>query len=194
MLMQACPRRAREDRAIRRSAEILAARWRDSDEATSLADPVIAIEYFRRHLHGLQREEFHVGFLDRRHRLLAVECLSIGTIAGAEVHPREVAKQALHHNAAAVILAHNHPSGVPTPSLQDVRLTELLTQVLSLLDVEVLDHIVVGAGSAVSMSEMRLMSLVDHARKAKREKQQAAARKAAETRRQNRKSSAAGLA
>jgi len=96
------------------------------------------------HLAHLDHEVFAVLWLDNRHRVLSFEELFRGTIDGASVHPREVVKAALSHNAAACILAHNHSSGVSEPSQADVSLTSRLREALSLVDLRVLDHIVVG--------------------------------------------------
>lgn len=109
-----------------------------------ITDPTQASEFLRMRLCGLDHEEFHVVFLDARHAIITVEAMFRGTIDGAEVHPREVARAALKHNAAAVVLAHNHPSGNPEPSAADRALTARLKQALALLDVRVIDHIVVG--------------------------------------------------
>jgi DNA repair protein RadC len=92
-------------------------------------------------------------FLDNRHRVIAFEELFRGTIDGASVHPREVVKHALHHNAAALILAHNHPSGVAEPSRADVQITRRLVAALGLVDIRVLDHLVIGDTEAVSLAE-----------------------------------------
>ncbi len=89
--------------------------------------------------------------------MIAFEELFRGTIDGASVHPREVVRRALHHNAAAVILAHNHPSGVAEPSRSDEHLTERLREALSLVDIRVLDHFVVGDGAPVSFAERGLL-------------------------------------
>jgi len=97
-------------------------------------------------------EVFACLFLDNRNRLIAFEELFRGTIDGASVHAREVVRKALHHNAAAVILSHNHPSGVAEPSDADQQITVRLKEALSLVDVRVLDHIVVG-DETVSMAE-----------------------------------------
>ena len=96
-------------------------------------------------------------FLDNRHRLIAYEELFHGTIDGASVHPREVVKSALRYNAAAVILAHNHPSGVAEPSQADQRITKRLQDALTLVDIRVLDHFVVGDGEPVSFAERGLI-------------------------------------
>lgn len=110
----------------------------------SIGSPEDASSFLRMRLGGLEHEEFHVVFLDTRHRIIAVEGLFHGTVDGAEVHPREVVRAVLRHNAAAVILAHNHPSGNPEPSAADRVITVRLKQALALVDVRVLDHIVVG--------------------------------------------------
>jgi DNA repair protein RadC len=102
-------------------------------------------------------EVFCCLHLDNRHRLIAFEELFRGTIDGASVHPREVVKQALAHNAAAVILAHNHPSGVAEPSQADEMITLRLRDALGLVDIRVLDHLVVGDGRCVSFAERGLL-------------------------------------
>jgi len=95
---------------------------------------------------------FAALFLDTRHRTLAFEELFQGTVDGAEVHPREVVRRALAHNAAAVIIGHNHPSGCPEPSAADRSITSRLKQALALVDVRLLDHFVVGDGAPVSLA------------------------------------------
>ncbi len=102
-------------------------------------------------------EVFCCLFLDNRHRLLAFEELFRGTIDGASVHPREVLRQALAHNAAAVILAHNHPSGVAEPSQADELITHRLRDALALVDIRVLDHLIVAGPDAVSLAERGLL-------------------------------------
>jgi DNA repair protein RadC len=102
-------------------------------------------------------EVFCCLYLDVRHRLIAFEELFRGTLDGANVHPREVVKQALAHNAAAVILAHNHPSGVADPSESDEVITRRLVEALQLMDIQVLDHFVVGDGQCYSFSEAGLL-------------------------------------
>ena len=98
-------------------------------------------------------EKFCAAWLDNRHRLIAWEVLFTGTIGGSEVHPREVIRHALQHNAAAVIVAHNHPSGNPEPSQADREITRVLQQTLKLIEVRMLDHFVVGGGRYVSLAE-----------------------------------------
>lgn len=104
-------------------------------------------------LRDRQREAFYILFLDNQHRVIQDEVLFEGTIDAASVYPREVVKRALHHNAAAVILAHNHPSGVAEPSQADRRITDRLRDALGLVEIRVLDHFVVGDGEVVSFAE-----------------------------------------
>ena len=119
--------------------------------------PETVRQFVRAHFQGYQREVFLCLFLDTRHRLIAAEELFKGTIDGASVYPREVVKKALQHNAAAVILSHNHPSGVAEPSHDDERITRQLKDALALVDIRVLDHIVVGHGEEVSLAERGLL-------------------------------------
>lgn len=119
--------------------------------------PEGAAQYLQAHLSGHSREIFAALFLDTRHRLIATEDLFQGTIDGASVHPREVVRRALFHNAAAVIVGHNHPSGVAEPSADDRRITARLREALALVDVRLLDHFVVGAGQVVSLAERGLL-------------------------------------
>lgn len=123
------------------------------EEPNALADPRLASDYFRARLGTRQREVFACLFLDSRQRPIAVEELFHGTLDHSEVHPREVVKRALAHNAAAVLLAHNHPSGSPEPSMSDRRMTQKLCQSLALVGVRVVDHLVVGDGESVSFAE-----------------------------------------
>ena len=106
---------------------------------------------------GLEDEVFACLCLDSRHRVIRYVVLLLGTVVGCSVHPREVVKAALSANAAAVILAHNHPSGVPEPSRADIQLTRRLTDALALVDVRVLDHFVVGGAETVSFAERGLL-------------------------------------
>lgn len=114
-------------------------------------------DYLALHLAGRLQEVFAVLFLDSQHRLLKLEELFHGTLAQTSVYPREVVRRALALNAAAVVLAHNHPSGVAEPSRADEFLTQTLKSALQLVDVRVLDHIVVGQGQVVSMAERGLL-------------------------------------
>lgn len=119
--------------------------------------PQAVKQYAQLHLGGLPHEVFCVFFLDTRHRLLANEELFRGTLSQASVYPREVVKRALALNASAVILVHNHPSGVAEPSKADEHLTQQLRSALGLVDVRVLDHLVVGHGQVVSFAERGLL-------------------------------------
>jgi DNA repair protein RadC len=113
--------------------------------------------YLRYRLGGRPREVFGALFLDAQHRLIAFREMFLGTLDSATVHPREVLRETLLLNAAAVIFVHNHPSGVAEPSASDVKITERLRQALQLIDVRVLDHIVVSPSDAVSMAERGLL-------------------------------------
>ncbi len=122
-----------------------------------LTDTRAVRHYLQHKLSGYEREVFACLFLDTRHRLIGFEALFLGSVDRASVHPREVLKQALAHNAAAVVLAHNHPSGNPEPSPSDLRLTEELRVLLMQIDVRVIDHVVVGHGVTVSLAERGLL-------------------------------------
>jgi DNA repair protein RadC len=123
----------------------------------ALTNPKATRTYLAAQLRGYTYEVFGALFLDNRHRVIAFEELFRGTIDGTSVHPREVVKRALAHNAAAVIFAHNHPSGVAEPSQADEMLTRRLKDALGLIDMRVLDHIVIGDGDAVSLAERGLL-------------------------------------
>jgi len=117
----------------------------------SLGNPTDASDFLRMRLGALLHEEFHVLWLDNRHRILDCQKLFTGTIDGASIYPREVVRAALNINACAAIFAHNHPSGVAEPSAADRAITKELREALSLIGVRILDHIVVGA-ECVSMA------------------------------------------
>ncbi|EBR8575579.1 hypothetical protein DOV67_29655, partial [Salmonella enterica subsp. enterica serovar Java] len=112
-----------------------------------------ARDWLRLQLSTLEREEFIVLWLDNQHRLIAHETLFRGTISHTEVHPREVVKSGLKHNAAAALVAHCHPSGLAEPSNADRQITERLRQALNLVDIRLLDHLVVGGMDIVSFAE-----------------------------------------
>jgi DNA repair protein RadC len=118
-----------------------------------LTDPAATRKYLLAKLRDMPHEVFACLYLDNRHRVIAFEELFRGTIDGASVHPREVVRAALKHNAAALIFAHNHPSGVAEPSDADRRLTRRLADALALVDIRVLDHFVVGDGEVASFAE-----------------------------------------
>ena len=119
----------------------------------NLMSPDAVASYLKLHLVQQEHEVFGVIFLDAKHRVLAFEVLFHGSIDGASVYPRQVVKRALAHNAAALILTHNHPSGVAEPSQADRVLTRRLKEALELVDVRVLDHFIVGDGEPLSMAE-----------------------------------------
>ena len=139
--------------ALELSRRVLAAEVRRE----ALTDPRRCGEYLRAWLGQYPYEVFACLFLDNRHRVIAGEEMFRGTIDGASVHPREVVRRALVHNAAAVILAHNHPSGVAEPSAADVAITRRLRDALALVDVRVLDHLIVGESTPVSLAERGLV-------------------------------------
>ena len=122
----------------------------------ALTSPGETRQFLTAHLRDFSHEVFAALFLDQRHRVICYEELFTGTIDGASVHPREVVKKALSYNAAAIIFAHNHPSGVAEPSTADERITQRLKDALSLVDVRVLDHFVVG-DDIVSFAERGLL-------------------------------------
>ena len=126
-------------------------------EGDSLTSPRAVRDYLQLLLRGRQQEVFMVIFLDAQHRVIASEELFQGTLTQTSVYPREVVKRALVHNAAATILAHNHPSGVAEPSQSDRLLTDALRQALSLVDVRVLDHFIVAGTSCLSFAEKGLL-------------------------------------
>ncbi len=127
------------------------------EHGPALSSPQAARDYLRLKLKDRPHEVFGAMFLNAQNQVLAVEELFRGTLTQTSVYPREVVKRALAHNAAAVIFAHNHPSGIAEPSRSDEALTAALRQALALVDVKVLDHFVIGAGSAMSFAERGLL-------------------------------------
>jgi DNA repair protein RadC len=127
------------------------------ERADALTNPRACAQYLRARIVAYPYEVFACVFLDNRHRVIAFEELFRGSIDGASVHPREVVRRCLAHNAAAVIFAHNHPSGVAEPSQADRDITHELKRALGLIDVRVLDHFVVGSGAPVSLAERGML-------------------------------------
>lgn len=127
------------------------------DRGPALSSPQAVRDYLRLRLQERPHEVFGVVFLDAQNRVVAVEELFRGTLTQTSVYPREVVKRALAHNAAAAIFAHNHPSGIAEPSRSDEALTVALRQALALIDVRVLDHFVIGGGTAMSFAERGLL-------------------------------------
>ena len=123
----------------------------------SLTSPADTRRYLSARLRDYPHEVFGCLYLDNRHRVIDFEELFSGTIDGASVHPREVVKRVLKHNAAAVILAHNHPSGIAEPSVSDEHITHRLKDALALVEVRVLDHIIIGDGVCTSLAERGLI-------------------------------------
>jgi DNA repair protein RadC len=123
----------------------------------ALQNPQATRDYLRLKLRDLPHEVFGCVYLDNRHRVIAFEELFRGTLDGANVYPREVVKQALAHNAAALILVHNHPSGVAEPSQADELITRRLKDALNLVEIRVLDHLIVGDSRCESFAERGLL-------------------------------------
>ena len=122
-----------------------------------LNSPTAVRDYLRLKMQSLPHEVFMALFLDAQNRVITIEELFRGTLTQTSVYPREVVKRALHHNAGAVILAHNHPSGVAEPSHADETLTQALRQALALVDIRVLDHFIVAGSGVLSFAERGLL-------------------------------------
>ena len=144
-----------EQKVLDRAARILAREMKERPLA--MTSPQLVRDFLRFELEHVEHETFCVLFLDTQHRLIAFEELFRGTLDSASVYPREVAKEALRHNAGAVILAHNHPSGIAEPSHADRRITDKLKEALGLFEIRVLDHLVVGSPEVVSFAEQGLI-------------------------------------
>ena len=147
-------RPATPDEILDAARTILARRIR---RGAAISSPRATREFLKLQLAGHGHEVFAILFLDNRHRLIEFVPLFRGTIDGASVYPREVVKEALSRNAAAVILAHNHPSGVAEPSQADELITNRIRDALALIDVRVLDHLVVTGDAIVSFAERGLL-------------------------------------
>ena len=144
-----------EDSCIQQALGILVSRMPPSTDI--FIAPQTVRDFLRLKLGGLPHETFVVMFLNAQHGLIAYEEMFRGTLTQTSVYPREVVKASLRHNAAAVILAHNHPSGLAEPSRSDELLTQTLKSSLALVDVRVLDHFVVTAGGVLSFAEKGLL-------------------------------------
>lgn len=127
------------------------------EESNPLTSPELTRSYLQARLRDRSREIFAAMFLDNRHRVRVFEELFKGTLDGAAVYPRVVAEKALRYRAAAIIVAHNHPSGVAEPSQADVALTRRLKDALALVDIRLLDHFIIGDGTPVSLAERGLI-------------------------------------
>ena len=141
-----------EQKILLRAETLLTRCHNRISEQTALSDPSTAGKLFQMRLGAHTREIFSVAFLDTRHRLIALEDLHAGTVDGCEVHPRVTVQRALVHNAAAIIVGHVHPSGDLEPSAADRALTARLKSALSLVDIRLLDHFVVGTSGYTSMA------------------------------------------
>jgi DNA repair protein RadC len=126
------------------------------DRGNAITNPETVQQYLLSRLRDYPYEVFACLFLDNRHHILKYEELFRGTIDGASVYPREVVRRAIHHNAAAIILAHNHPSGLTEPSQADIRITQKLKDALALIDVRILDHFIIG-DNVTSFAEQGLI-------------------------------------
>jgi len=146
---------ARDLATIEKALSILRG-WMTEDRSV-FDSPDTVKHYLRLHLGAEPVEHFAVIFLDAQHRAIAFERMFTGTLTQTSVHPRDVVQASLRHNAAAVILAHNHPSGTVQPSRADESLTQTLKQALALVDVRVLDHVIVSSTQALSMAERGLV-------------------------------------
>ena len=155
----ACPGIGRGRREILRVLPELARRYYSESLpcGESIRSPADTEAYLQARMRHLDHELFCCLFLDNRHRVLGFEELFRGTIDGTSVYPREVVKEALAANAAAVILAHNHPSGVAEPSQADERITRRLKSALELVDIRLLDHLIIGDGRATSLASRGLI-------------------------------------
>lgn len=136
------------------TSDLLARHFQFGDALTS---PAKTFQFLQSKLALKEHEVFTCLFLNSQHQVLAYEELFNGTIDAASIYPREVVKRVLHHNAAAVILSHNHPSGIAEPSQADQAITNRLKEALGLIDVRVLDHIVIGGAETVSFAERGLL-------------------------------------
>jgi len=147
---------SREDLIIQQAIKILESRATYHVEKQTVSCPDDMKKLARLRLANLEHEVFLAVFLDNRHQVIATDELFRGTVDGAAVYPREVVKEALRRNAAAVVFAHNHPSGNSEPSTADGNITKKLVEALNLVDVRVLDHIVVG-DDCTSMAELGII-------------------------------------
>ncbi|NLS54544.1 RadC family protein [Hafnia alvei] len=140
-----------EQKTIRKALTLLERQLREP--GASFTSTTAARDWLRLHMAGLEREAFVVLFLDNQNRLITHEPLFTGTINHTQIHPREVVKSSLKHNAAAIIVAHNHPSHEAEPSHADRQITTRLKQALDLVEIRLLDHWVIGGMAVVSFTE-----------------------------------------
>ena len=145
-----------DDAIIESALKILESRILYDPGSPSMTSPQASKDFVKLQLATYEHEVFACLFMDNKHRVITFDKLFRGTIDGASVYPREVVKACLSHNAAAVIFAHNHPSGISEPSLADKSITKRLNDALALIDVRVLDHLIVGE-EVTSFAERRLL-------------------------------------
>lgn len=143
-----------EDEVLNAAKSIMENRIQHHDLLNS---PNLVVSYLTTRLGHREREVFLVLYLNNQNQLISSEELFLGTIDGAAVYPREVVKSALKHNSAALIIAHNHPSGIAEPSQADRNITSRLQEALSLVEIRVLDHVVIGSSNYVSFAERGLI-------------------------------------
>ena len=147
--------RNEEESIIAHALEILSSRMRKAE--VFFSSPSVVRDFLRLKMAELEFEVFNVIFLDAQHGVITTEEMFRGTLTQTSVYPREVVKRALYHNAAAVIFAHNHPSGICEPSRADQMLTDALKQCLALVDVKALDHFIVAGTTCLSFAERGLL-------------------------------------
>ena len=147
-------RPARAEEVLSQARRVLSQRVR---RGATMSSPQAVKDHLRLEIGALEHEVFCVLFLDAQHRIIVLKQMFRGTVTQTSVYPREVVREALAQNAAAVILAHNHPSGAPEPSRADEYLTQTLKTALALVDVRVLDHLVVAGADVVSFAERGLV-------------------------------------
>jgi DNA repair protein RadC len=140
-----------EQEIIAFSQEIISTRFK---RGTSITSPQDSVDFLQVKIGHYEHEVFAALFLDSKNRVIAFEELFKGTIDQASVYPREVAKRALHHNAAAIIFSHNHPSGITDPSQADIALTDTLSSAMKLVGIRVLDHIIVANNQSQSLAKL----------------------------------------
>ena len=144
-----------EEQIIQQALEILTSRLKEKTDPFCSAQ--IVKSFLRLQLEQKEREHFSVMFLDTQNRLIDYQVLFMGTIDSATISPREIVKMALQLNARSLIVAHNHPSGIATPSQQDINITKTLVGALELVDIKLLDHMVIGHNDIISLKEQGLI-------------------------------------
>lgn len=147
-----------EVKCLERAERIYTKMQKEYKNRTAINSPDTITSILKARLSHLEHEEFHVVFMTNQHEIIEIECMSRGTINRASVYPREIAKRALELNAAAIMLAHNHPSGLSSPSSADISITNKVRECMNLLDIRVLDHIIIALGASYSFANNGLMN------------------------------------